>query len=1589
MTGLSNPLRYPTTKRLLKLPTMGAVLLLILFLRTASQAQSALDGFDPNANGAIVAVVVQPDGKIIFGGMFTSVSGVARNYLARLNPDGTLDTAFNPNATSASQLGGVWAIALQADGKILVSGLFDSMGGQVRTRFARLDATTGLADSFDPNPDSSVESIAVQADGKILVGGSFTTIGGQSRNRLARLDAATGLADSFNPNANGLVRSIVVQADGKILVGGYFFGPSSIGGQPRNRMARLDAATGLADSFDPNANNYVESIAVQADGKILVGGNFSGIGGQTRWRIARLDATTGLADSFDPHAVVGDLGDGTIYSIAVQPDGKILAGGGFTEIGGQMRNRIARLDPATGLADSFDPNVNGIVNSIAAQADGKIIAAGYFNGTNGIGGQVRNHIARLETDGRLDRTLDLGINSVFIQATAVQPDGKILICGFFSSVLGVPRNNIARLNSDGTLDNAFNPNANAQIYAIALQADGKILVGGAFHSFSGEITIGGQARTGLARLDSATGLADSFDAHVSGGVTSIVVQTDGKILTAGDFSSIGGQPRNNMARLDATTGLADSFNPNANQIVQTIAVQADGKILAGGWFEIIGGEPRSRMARLDPITGLPDSFDPNALGGASYGVDAIVVQADGKILVGGGFTGIGGQPRNCIARLDAATGLVDSFNPNANGPVFSIACQADDKILTGGVFTTIGGQTRNHVARLDAATGLADSFDANSASNSQVYSIALQADGKILVGGGFTTMGGLLRNGFARLTNDRAAMQDLTVTQNTIHWTLGGSSPRFTGVTFEYSPDYLNYTFLGNGTMSGSNWSLAGPSFPTGQNFYIHARGHYSSGFHNNSGSVRESARNIFLARPTGTPSPTPAPTPTVIPTPTPTPPPTPTPIPSPTPAPTPTPNPGCADDTWTATNTTDAPTARAVHTAVWTGSEMIVWGGTSSDGTNVVNTGGRYNPSTDSWTATSTADAPAGRFDHTAVWTGSEMIVWGGYGGVSARLNTGGRYNPLTDTWTAISTTNAPAARDRHTAIWTGTEMIVWGGQGPSPTLSTGGRYNPTTDTWTATNLFNAPSARYEHIAVWTGNEMIVWGGEDTFGPLDTGGKYSPETDTWMATNIVNKPTRRTEHTGVWTGDKMMVWGGRSDENLLLNTGGIYNRGTNSWTGSSITNAPSVRYRHTAASTGSEMIVWGGLPQFFNTGGRYNLGTDSWTATSTTNAPSGREYQTVVWTGGEMIVWGGDNSTGILNTGGRYCAQQPPTPTATPTPSPAPTTSSTNTPTPIASATATGTIAPSPTPSPTQTATATPAPTSTPTPVQTASPMSSSTPTATATPSAIIATPTPSSAQAINLSTRMRVQTGDNVGIGGFIVTGSASKHIVLRAIGPSLAQVGVPDVLADPVLELHGPAGFVTIVNDNWRDDQANTIAATGLAPTNDLEAAIDATLAPGAYTAIVRGRGDTSGVALVEVYDLDQSALAKLDNISTRALVGTSDNIVIAGFMLGGGNGNDRIAVRGLGPSLTAVGVPNTLVDSKLELRNSDGALLASNNDWQDDLAQAAELTAAGLAPANNLESGLAVTLSPGLYTALLSGFNNSSGVGLVEVYDRGGP
>ena len=255
---------------------------------------------------------------------------------------------------------------------------------------------------------------------------------------------------------------------------------------------------------------------------------------------------------------------------------------------------------------------------------------------------------------------------------------------------------------------------------------------------------------------------------------------------------------------------------------------------------------------------------------------------------------------------------------------------------------------------------------------------------------------------------------------------------------------------------------------------------------------------------------------------------------------------------------------------------------------------------------------------------------------------------------------------------------------------------------------------------------------------------------------------------------------------------------------------------------------------------------------------------------------------------------------------------------------------------------------------------------------------------QALNISSRSHVASGDNAMIGGFIITGNADKRVIIRAIGPSLQQFNVPNPLADPVLELHGSTGALITLNDNWRDTQEAEIVNSQLAPTNDLESAIIATLQPGAYTSIVGGNNGASGVGLVEVYDLDLAAASKLANISTRSFVQTGDNRLIGGFILGGNGGAANVIVRAIGPSLTQFGI-NALADPTLELRDSNGALILADDNWQDDPNQAAQITASGLAPSNPLESAISTSLLPGAYTAIVAGKNGGTGIGLVEIYN----
>ncbi|HEX6289423.1 MAG TPA: delta-60 repeat domain-containing protein [Herpetosiphonaceae bacterium] len=351
----------------------------------------------------------------------------------------------------------------------------------------------------------------------------------------------------------------------------------------------------------------------------------------------------------DPTFNPGSGANDRVLALALQPDGKVLLGGMFTSVGGTARTRIARLNADGTLDTSFNPGsgANSAVWALALQPDGKVLLGGDFWAINGTG---RNGIARLNADGTLDTSFNPnpGVDS-YVYALALQPDGKVLLGGMFTSVGGTARNSIARLNTDGTLDTSFNPGSgvDSYVHALALQPDGKVLLGGSFSS------VGGTARTRIARLNADGSLDTSFNPGANSTVRTLALQPDGKVLLGGDFTSVGGTARTRIARLNADGTLDTSFNPGtgANSAVYALALQPDGKVLLGGIFSIVGGTARTRIARLNANGSLDTSFDPGT--GANGTVHALALQPDGKVLLGGAFWAINGTARSRIARLEA------------------------------------------------------------------------------------------------------------------------------------------------------------------------------------------------------------------------------------------------------------------------------------------------------------------------------------------------------------------------------------------------------------------------------------------------------------------------------------------------------------------------------------------------------------------------------------------------------------------------------------------------------------------------------------------------------------------------------------------------------------------------------------------------------------------------------------------------------------------------------------------------------------------------------------------------------------------------
>ncbi|MBI4325984.1 MAG: hypothetical protein HY674_12055 [Chloroflexi bacterium] len=319
----------------------------------------------------------------------------------------------------------------------------------------------------------------------------------------------------------------------------------------------------------------------------------------------------------------------------------------------------------------------------------------------------------------------------------------------------------------------------------------------------------------------------------------------------------------------------------------------------------------------------------------------------------------------------------------------------------------------------------------------------------------------------------------------------------------------------------------------------------------------------------------------------------------------------------WVEGSSTDAPSARTGHSAVWTGEELVIWGGNLGPGLYSAS-GGLYAPGQDQWQLISSINAPQARSLHTAVWTGSEMLIWGGFT-PTGYLNSGARWLPNPQTWTALPTLNAPQGRDGPVALWTGNRLIVWSGRNSGGLLADGALYDPVSNQWSALTLPGAPSARFGARAVWTGTRAIIWGGEGESGPLDSGAQLifddqgSPSE--WRALNVSGAPSARSGQAAVWTGQKLIVWGGRRSGEFL-GDGAAYDPVADSWQAVSTTGAPAARHSHNALWTGQEMVVLGGetASGTVASGGAYNPGTDQWRALTTAGNPQARSGAAAVW---------------------------------------------------------------------------------------------------------------------------------------------------------------------------------------------------------------------------------------------------------------------------------------------------------------------------------------------------------------------------------------
>ena len=738
------------------------------------------------ADNVVYASAVQTDGKVIIAGDLQSIN-LTPLEIARLNTNGSVDTSFHP---PGNYISAVNDLKIQNDGKIIVAGDFiiDEFGLGHRD-ISRLNVDGSPDSSFQLNffINGSISNVLIQPDGSMIIAGNFQlSSGSQVRHHIARILPNGSLDTTFiSSGTDYQVPSIALQTDGKILLGGAF---TVVNGSSFYCLARLNSDGSLDASFPTNLGvaGQVKDVAVQSDGKIVVAGSFTSFNGSNYENMFRLFPDGTVDTSFDLSALLGtSVG---VSRVSVQPDDKILMvieseviTPGFPST---TTNALVRLNP-DGVEDSTFTELTGIprIYSLSVQPDEKIIIGGAFPRVRGV---YKNNIARLEANGLLDldfnRLTGLGGSGL---CSVLQPDGKFIVAGNFLTVNSVNYGGIVRLESNGDVDTSFQDSEIGYpwIRAMELLSDGKILIVGDFYNYQGFIC------PKIARLHPNGSVDTTFISpfqNYSGTIYALSLQQDGKIVVGGDFNNTNSSQFKKIARLLPNGSFDMSFNSGIapNEKILTTAVQSDGKIIIGGQFTIVNGMFRFGLARLLPNGDLDNAYNVSCSGEVS----SCKLQPDGKLLIGGHFWEVNGVNHRSVARINE-DGTVDNSFQTGNTVdasfITEISVLPNGKLLMAGAFYTSGFLHLRHLARFQPNGELDYTFNMGNGPNSTVQSFEVQPDGKIFICGSFSAYNSIGRNRVARLEVCESTLgADTNVTEcGQFTWT--------NGITYNQSGSYI------------------------------------------------------------------------------------------------------------------------------------------------------------------------------------------------------------------------------------------------------------------------------------------------------------------------------------------------------------------------------------------------------------------------------------------------------------------------------------------------------------------------------------------------------------------------------------------------------------------------------------------------------------------------------------------------------------------------------------------------------------------------------------------------------------------------------